>query len=185
MNYIVEDDFDFFSELKAETKTVATEDGNSLICMISHEPLTYNAITLSCKHSFNYLPLFKELSLYNNSKSIFCPYCRTKADKLIPYIPLPTVTKINGVNSPSKYCMPGPKCAFLIKKQAKCNHSGVEYAHGTFCEKHINPIVEDVWSQEKQIMFKSKNVPELKELLRAKGLKVGGLKKELINRLFA
>ena len=64
MNYIVEDDFDFYSALKAETTVTEA------VCMISHEPLTYNSITLSCKHSFNYLPLYNELCLYNNKSYI-------------------------------------------------------------------------------------------------------------------
>ena len=65
MNYIIEDNFDFYNALKAEEPAESVA-----VCMISHEPLTYNAITLSCKHSFNYIPLYNELCLYNN-KSLF------------------------------------------------------------------------------------------------------------------
>jgi hypothetical protein len=182
MNYIVEDNFDFYSALKAETSVAEA------VCMISHEPLTYNAVTLSCKHSFNYLPLYNELCLYNNKSHINCPYCRSKADKLIPYIPLPNVKKIYGVNSPSKNCMPMPKCAFIIKtglyKGLACEHNGMEYAHGIFCDKHLKHNIATVWTPEKEKLFKTKSVPELKQMLRDKSLKVGGVKKELVNRLF-
>jgi len=183
MNYIIEDDFDFYNELKAEEPAKPTA-----VCMISHEPLTYNAITLSCKHSFNYLPLYNELCLYNNKSHINCPYCRSKADKLIPYIPLSTVKKIYGVNSPRKLCMPSPKCSFLIKsgscKGLPCCHIGMEYEHGIFCDKHMNHTIDTEWTPAKEQLSKTKSVVELKKMLREKGLKVGGVKKELINRLF-
>ena len=182
MNYIVEDDFDFYSALKADSVTPEA------VCMISHEPLTYNAVTLSCKHSFNYIPLYNELCLYNNKNFINCPYCRSKADKLIPYIPLPNVKKIYGVNSPSKICMPTPKCSFVLKtglyKGLACEHPGMEYEHGIFCEKHLKHNINSAWTPEKEQIFNTKSVIELKQMLRGKGLKVGGVKKELINRLF-
>lgn len=61
-------------------------------------PLTYNFIKLPCNHSFNYLPLYNELTLTNTYKrSIKCPYCRTLSSKLIPYIPLPGVEKNMGL----------------------------------------------------------------------------------------
>ena len=183
MNYIIEDDFDFYNELKAEEPAKP-----AAVCMISHEPLTYNAITLSCKHSFNYLPLYNELCLYNNKSHINCPYCRSKADKLIPYIPLPNVKKIYGVNSPRKLCMPRPRCSFLIKsgscKGLPCCHIGMEYEHGIFCDKHMNHTIDTEWTPAKEQLSKTKSVVELKKMLREKGLKVGGVKKELINRLF-
>lgn len=186
MNYIVEDEFDFYSELKSDT---AESDTTESVCMISHEPLTYNAITLSCKHSFNYLPLYKELCLYNNKTFINCPYCRTKLDKLIPYIPLLNVVKIYGINSPSKLCMPSPKCSFIIKtglhKGLACQHNGIEYANGIFCDKHLKCTIDSVWTEAKDLLLKTKSVVELKKMLKDKGLKVVGIKKELINRLFS
>ena len=180
MNYVVEDNFDFYSELNESAPQEKTA-----ICMISHEPLTYNAITLSCKHSFNYIPLYNELCIHNNKLFIICPYCRCKIDKLIPYIPLPTIGKIHGVNYPLKMCMPAPKCLFIIKSGLSCAHNGIEDATGIFCSKHLKHNLENKWTLEKEQMFKSKNVAELKEMLKSKGLKVGGLKKELVNRWFA
>jgi hypothetical protein len=192
MNYIVEDNFDFYSELNSSADQVpekgqVPEKSPQHICMISHEPLTYNALTLSCKHTFNYLPLYNELCQHNNKQSINCPYCRSKSEKLIPFIPLPGVTKIYGVNYPTKWCMPMPKCVFIIKtgmyKGLACEHNGVEYEHGTFCSKHVNYNIDTTWTTEKAALFKTKSVPELKAMLRAKGLKVGGVKKDLVNRL--
>jgi hypothetical protein len=189
MNYIVEDDFDFFKELnkhKSENILAPVEDISR--CLISHDPLTVNSITLSCKHTFNYIPLYNELCLHNNKQHIICPYCRSKADKLIPYIPLPDVTKIYGVNYPPKLSMPAPKCSFIITmgiyKGLSCAHNGIEYYHGIFCNKHIKLNTATLWTPEKEQLFKTKSVLELKEMLKIKGLKVGGLKKDLVNRLF-
>ena len=187
MNYILEDNFDFFSELNDQVKEKGQEDIS--MCMISHELLTYNSITLSCGHSFNYMPLYNELCLHNNKQYIDCPYCRKKADKLIPFIPLPGITKIYGVNYPPKLSMLPPKCCFIIKtgmyKGLPCDHSGIKFEHGIFCDKHVKYNINSIWSPEKEQLFKSKSVPELKAMLKSKGLKVGGVKKELVNRLFA
>jgi hypothetical protein len=188
MNYIIEDDFDFFKELN-ETTTNLSEVHN---CMISHLPLTYNTITLPCKHSFNYLPLYTELCLHNNKQNISCPYCREISNKLIPFIPLPNVKKIIGVNSPEKKCLPAPKCDFKLKTGLKCERNGIESKEGIFCTKHhanIHANIHansqlDIWTTEMEQLSKNKSVIELKEMLRLKGLKVCGVKKELVKRLF-
>ena len=187
MNYIVEDNFDFFSELKDLSKNPNVEIMPSeKICMISHEPLTYNAITLACKHSFNYMPIYNELCLHNIKNCIYCPYCRIKTDKLLPFIPLPGVTKIIGVNYPIKLSMPANKCAFVNKNGVNCPNNGIEYEYGIHCNKHkITKKIEDDWSPEKEKFSKTKSVIELKTMLRSKGLKVSGTKKELVNRWFA
>jgi hypothetical protein len=238
MNYILEDNYDFYAELKALAKPMATKplatkplatkplatkplatkplataaeplateplateplaltsqplateplDLTSQplegMCLISHEPLTYNAITLTCKHMFNYVPLYHELCIHNNKQFINCPYCRMPSEKLIPFLPLPTVTKIVGVNYPTKWCMPTPKCSFV--KTKKCENNGLEYEHGLFCHKHMKYNIDNTWTPEKTQFCKTKSLPELKALLKSKGLKVGGTKKELVNRLFA
>lgn len=184
MNYILEDNFDFYGELN----DVKKDNDLSTVCMVSHEPLTYNSVTLACKHSFNYLPLFNELSIHNNKQYISCPYCRSRSEKLIPFIPLPTVKKVYGVNYPTKMCMPAPKCSFIIKsglnKGLACEQNGMEHEHGIFCDKHVKNNTDSVWTPEKEKLFKTKNVFELKSMLREKGLKVCGVKKELVNRLF-
>jgi len=194
INYITDSNFDFYSELNE-----LNEKDNSLICLISHEPLTYNSVTLPCNHSFNYLPIYNELCLNINNfnkgsyhkKHIICPYCRTKSEKLLPYIPLPSINKINGVNSPEILCLPSPKCSYLVKTGIKqgmlCNKLCIESEYGNFCIKHIkhnkdNLITE--WSTDKEKMFKTKSVAELKTMLKEKGLKISGVKKDLVNRLF-
>jgi hypothetical protein len=41
MNYILEDNFDFYGELN----DLSSNETTTNICMVSHEPLTYNTIT--------------------------------------------------------------------------------------------------------------------------------------------
>ena len=156
MNYIVEYDFDFFKELNKSGELKQADN----ICMISHEPLIANSVTLSCKHSFNYMPLYNELCLHNNKQHIICPYCRLKADKLIPFIPLPDVTKIYGVNYPPKLSMLAPKCSFVlttgIYKGLNCAHNGIKYEHGIFCNKHMKHNIATIWTPEKDNSLKPK-----------------------------
>lgn len=97
----------FYSMLNEDTVMEYDDSGK---CLITHEPLNSNHIKLNCGHEFNYLPLFKYLvnfkKLFNrdehkrlNSQQVICPYCRTIQDSLIPYIEIPGVKKIHGVNS--------------------------------------------------------------------------------------
>ena len=94
MNYIIENNIDFFSELNKElsedsnkinTKINAkigeennishTEnliiDNKDNICLLTHLPLEENYITLCCDHKFNYIPLYNEISnqkVYNSNQ---------------------------------------------------------------------------------------------------------------------
>ena len=139
MNYIIEDEFDFFKELNEKNNAII-DTSNDNKCMISHLPLIYNSVTLPCKHSFNYLPLYTELCLHNNNKNITCPYCREVSQKFIPFIPLPNVKKRFGVNYPPDKCLPAPACSFILKmggrKGMKCGRGGVINEEGIFCMKH-------------------------------------------------
>ena len=134
--YKVEDEFDFYKALN-DDEDVSDEN----ICMITHLPLSFNSVTLPCKHSFNYMPLYTELCIHHNYRIIRCPYCRTEFDKFIPFIPLPNVMRVIGVNSPEKKCMPAPKCTYMLKtgihKGKVCHMNGMECESGIFCKKHI------------------------------------------------
>ena len=85
MNYKIDEDFDFYSELNKKE----TDEEDNKKWMISHKPLTYNSVTLSCGHTYNYLPLYNEYNTKHTSgiNNLKCPYCRTINDKLMPYIP--------------------------------------------------------------------------------------------------
>ena len=117
--YIIEDNIDFYSELHSNceeetnqniitTQTTIYNDEN--MCLITHSPLIEHHQVLPCGHSFNYLPLYKytknaklkfnhlELPMLTLNQ-IKCPFCRTIHNQLLPYIQLPGVFKINGVNA--------------------------------------------------------------------------------------
>ena len=93
------------------------------ICLISKEKLHPNHITLKCNHKFNYMPIYKEV-LYQKTKSntmyevtklqpyqIKCPYCRTVNNKLLPFIPYPSVKLAKNIHSTGSDCIPATKCS--------------------------------------------------------------------------
>jgi hypothetical protein len=68
MQYDIEGDIDFFKELKnisttAATETAATAATDDAVkrCLLTDDELRPDAVTLKCGHSFNYIPLYKEV----------------------------------------------------------------------------------------------------------------------------
>jgi len=53
MNYIIENNVNFYDELNKE---LLEESINDNICLLTHVPLEQNPITLECNHKFNYIP---------------------------------------------------------------------------------------------------------------------------------
>ena len=135
---------DFFSELSKIMQTTSSsscsphESSNIVIspsppstddniCLISKEKLHPNHITLKCNHKFNYMPIYKEV-LYQKTKSntmyevtklqpyqIKCPYCRTITNKLLPFIPYPSVKLAKNIHSTGSDCLSAKKCSYIIK----------------------------------------------------------------------
>ena len=117
MNYIIEGDIDFWNELNDDS-----EDKDKIEkCLLTNAPLSRNYITLPCGHKFNYKPLFNEIihsknyQKYNKfplkNYEIRCPYCRTRHQKLLPWIPIEGVeynrlacSKIKGSSISHKKC---------------------------------------------------------------------------------
>jgi hypothetical protein len=115
--YNIEGNIDFFSELNKllnkeniKNENIKNEEN---ICLISNEELTDNFIKLNCGHSFNYIPLYKDLvnqkQKFNTMEvmelkkdEIRCPYCRTKQYGVLPYYEEFGLPKINGVNTLEK-----------------------------------------------------------------------------------
>ena len=109
MDYIIEDDIDFYKLLKEEDINLSNN-----YCLISHEPLDENHVTLTCNHSFNYTALYNEVIKQKTKintleitdlkiNEIKCPYCRNIQNGLLPK--LPKVLCVYGVTRPKKYCM--------------------------------------------------------------------------------
>jgi len=194
MNYIIENNIDFYSELEKELSkdNEVFSDNLHNICLLSNTPLEKNYVTLECQHKFNYLPLYNEIC--NQKKEnrleitpllihqIKCPYCRSVTNKLIPYIEHKDVIKKKGVNYPLKYCMKLYSCEWIKsgKKthQEMCGKSAFESNYGIYClyhhklcqnknyhkENSIN--IESNWSEEHERINKKYNVNHLREILR-------------------
>ena len=128
------------------------------ICLISKEKLHPNHITLSCNHKFNYIPIYKEV-LYQKTKSnpiyevtklqpyqIKCPYCRTITNKLLPFIPYPSVRLSKSIHSIDPDCIPTIKCSHTTKHRGvnknnsdtKCDKNALYYEDENllFCPTH-------------------------------------------------
>ena len=193
-------------------------------CLITKDTLTTNYITFSCKHKFNYLPLYKTICIQKQKQSssllepsylgqseLRCPYCRTKFDKLLPYIPMKGVGATVSVNYPISSTMEFQCCNWLkktgINKGLMCNKPAyfdvsdheikikVPYcvSHWKEYEKQLQAKNEQEhakkdqpqeWTKEMNNYSKQKCVSELRGILRTALKKVGGTKKELIHRIF-
>ncbi len=172
-NYVLENDFDFYAELKKELNN-SHEDNDVERCLISGDELNDTHITLYCGHKFNYQPLYEEIknqktktrsrfdttTMCLSVSDIRCPYCRALQKKLIPYKELDGVTEIIGVNSPEKYVMMIDSCSYEFltgsKKGKQCNVS----CNGKYC-KHHQKIIE---KREKLSVFKKELQNETKEM---------------------
>ena len=192
-------------------------------CLITQEPLTINYIKLPCGHKFNYYPLYKEISIQKNNstiKNIFeiiklninemkCPYCRLKIDKILPYIPIydendaekNIIERINGINSPERYCMKHNDCSWVFKQgkdEGTICSKNAYYRNNisdAYCDMHWKKIdIRDIkntdkketiqWTDEMAKYSKTKSIDELKNILRKEFFKISGTKKELVTRIF-
>tara|TARA_Y100000992_G_scaffold301412_1_gene272241 strand:- start:816 stop:1448 length:633 start_codon:yes stop_codon:yes gene_type:complete len=136
---------EYFKKMLDSDSDEEDEIGN---CLISHEKLEENKVKLSCGHTFNYLPLYKEIYYQKKHRNpaevvrlrvnqIKCPYCRTIHNYLIPYKKMENVSSIYGVNSPSKYCYYENVCEYVYKRGAKKGENCGIRCVDTFCKTHM------------------------------------------------
>lgn len=138
-------------------------------CLITSTPLIENHITLPCNHSFNYIPLYKEVINQKTCKKnynldvtrlslnqIKCPYCRTKHDNLLPYVKLDDVFKIRGVNYPISYTMNLSTCKYILKSGKNKGKPCSKYCNSEYCTRHA-AIIEKSLSGCKHILLRGKN----------------------------
>jgi hypothetical protein len=159
MNYIVEGNINFYDMLNNmdsdnENDNDTYEENYDKYCLITGEKLDKNHITLSCNHSFNFLPLYNEIKMqkFNSSRvhyeyyglklhQIKCPYCRTIHNKLLPNVILnDNIKLLRGINSPPIYCMEFHGCSYKYKygknKGNTCKNNGFFKGDNCFCLKH-------------------------------------------------
>lgn len=199
MNYVCEDDINFFDELNS------LDNNSNNNCLIENKQLTDNFITLSCNHKFNYIPIYNELvkqkTKYNPNETtklkinqIKCPYCRQITNNILPFIPsINGLHKLNGVTIPNKYSLQHKTCSWVYKsgknKGICCNANGFVSKFGNICEKHWNiknkkDINVDVtWTTEMNELYNNNTINALKQMLRNEKLRVSGNKRDLVIRL--
>ena len=210
MKYILEDNINFFEELKNELlNPIEKTNQEDKVCLLTNMALEDNFITLDCSHKFNYEPLFHEVcnqKLDNNLETthlyineIKCPYCRNITPKLLPYIPKYSCILKKGVNTPLKYCIKLFECSWKIKsgknKNNLCSNPAFKSDNGIYCNFHhkvINfdkkndcncPIIPVEISEKYLEISKKHTIVSLKNKLRENKLKISGTKSMLINRL--
>jgi len=191
---------DFYDLLNNTEQDGDEDEDENEICLITREKLENNFIKLDCGHSFNYLPLYKELKeqktkkILDNAKlkinEIKCPYCRIKSQLILPSFNKYYETKsVIGVNFPKKSCYILNNCEHYNKKtKTFCNDSACITNYGIFCNKHVkcSYIEEEKLkniSIEKNNEYKDKKVKELREILKNNKCKISGTKNELIERI--
>jgi hypothetical protein len=169
-------------------------------CLITKEPLIHNFITLPCGHKFNYLPLYKEILLQKINVSTFetvillpheikCPYCRSKFDRLLPYINYEHVERLKGVNYPDSRCMKHRVCLWSMCEKNAYEHID-ENISGAYCEVHWKQVLKTIKEQQFEMteemkqFAKNTSVIEMKKILREMKLIVSGNKKQLVIRIF-
>ena len=194
IKYTIEDNLDFKTEMAAMANMA-----NVPTCLISQQPLTKSHITLPCSHTFNYMPLYRDVFKQKQKNllevctlkinQIKCPYCRVVTEQLLPYLPSECTDKCHGVNSPLKYGMP----LTLNCEWKKCQKVAQYIGDTSYCKGHYKKVQQkeaqlkeaSVWSTEMDNYYKTQNVTDLKQLLRQHKFKVGGNKRELVERIFA
>jgi hypothetical protein len=108
--YKTEDDIDFYAELYSSLDNEITTDKEKT-CLITDEPLIDRYVTLDCNHSFNYVPLYKDLvnhkTKFNGMESsgllkngeIRCPYCRQKQAFILPFYKDLGLKNVSGITT--------------------------------------------------------------------------------------
>jgi uncharacterized CHY-type Zn-finger protein len=132
MNYIYEDNLNFYDLINADSNEEDCDNTNQIVdnnhdkkqeqnntCLISHLPLDITNIELDCKHKFNYYYLYHDIHdqkksfnpysgrIYRNtSDMIICPYCRKCMPYLLPpALDIKNVKSVNSVNAPKIFCL--------------------------------------------------------------------------------
>jgi len=118
--YVHEDGTEVTINIKDLMDTIDDENKenkeNKKTCLITGEKIKEPFVIMECGHTFNYVPLYKDLINQKNKFQILdtdklglqvvrCPYCRSKQNTLLPYYELPEVMKIHGINWLDEECM--------------------------------------------------------------------------------
>jgi hypothetical protein len=136
------------------------DESEENICLITHEPLDNTKITLSCNHSFNYIPLYNEIMIQKTKKNfkevckltnkqIKCPYCRCKHNYILPYREEDNIELIYGVTYPKKWGYLPNKCVYVKRDGSICDKPCLD----SYCNYH-NKILEKKKENSEKMLCK-------------------------------
>ena len=175
-------------------------------CLITGEPLGDNSVCLPCGHTFSYAALLKEVKLmrmpsarpYSRSRvpytGIQCPYCRSIAPGLLPYVPTEEPKRMRGVNTPQSSCLTVHTCSCLIKtgtrKGCACGRAGFMVGGVALCARHwqegvAKGALDAQWTPDHDAVASANTCTVLRAWLKEKGLAPGGSKRQLVARILA
>lgn len=194
MNYVLPEDFDFYSELNNDCNNdnvnETTYDNKCLISGVVLQP--NQTITLNCGHAFDYIALSNDTqeskygksakTHYNSMKlrdhQIRCPYCRQIQDNILPYFPDIVKKRIRGVNYPLSWGMGENSCNYVFKtgknKGERCNKKCYrDKCHHHFSKNNTDFEVNKIPRCENKLILYT--VPQLRSI--AKYYKLKGYSK--------
>jgi len=174
---------------------VINENDPTNICLITGDKLIDHYVELKCGHKFNYIPLYNDIKnhklKFNSLESfadghltmnqIRCPYCRSKQDKLLPYIENSGCSKIIGVN----YLSDSSKCGYdltypcyITTHLTSINYGVNTYGdYNFYCSKHKKEMIKFYTKKElKESKLKAKEEAKAAKLKAKEEAKAAKLK---------
>jgi hypothetical protein len=142
----------FYSELYKDDDETENIPDNKNVCLITHEVLSEHYQTLTCGHTFNYIPLYSYIYNYKYTYGRYgpkfkvsefkCPYCRCIQYDLIPYIPIGDVIEIFGVNAEEMFRIRDTPCMYVSRKNVQCSKNKLRQMSPSefYCLSHFNKI---------------------------------------------
>lgn len=191
--FVLEDDIDFKKELQKLKHVKKPEEQQEYkMCFITKEPLQKFHITLQCKHTFNYMPIYQETLFQRNLSStkgymnnvppigtIRCPYCREINSGVLPYFDLNDVKMIKYVNAPLGMRMKCYPCSWKTltgkNKGKECPLAGNVYEKGCYCEMHYSRMIkmEETRKAKEELKEQQKLVTKTCQYIMERGKRKG------------
>jgi hypothetical protein len=209
VQYLIEDDIDFFNELRVIQQSISSNrktehDANvkqstqkeetteetkeeKKTCLITNDPLTQYYVTLDCKHSFNYEPLYNEVKMQKYTKNVMdmikcshhefrCPFCRKTNPNVLTYYPelddkCPILYGVNTLDTQYKiiYTCQYVKYIYTDGTKMYCNYSGdnlcvskMDNQHYCYTHKHMIEQQHIAALKHKERLEKAKKAKEEK-----------------------